>query len=84
MEHWLTPFTLSAVVALAVQVVFAVRWLYRRARNDELLRLFVRDMATNHLPHIYHCLRELCRQREIAISEQPAIRWVDLNGKRGS
>jgi hypothetical protein len=70
-------------VALLVQLLFTVRWLYQRTRNDELLRFFVRDNATNHLPHVYRCLREFCRRQGIEVSEPPAIRWVDLNGKRG-
>jgi hypothetical protein len=34
-----------------------LRWLHRRMRNDEITRAFVRDIATNHLPHIYNALK---------------------------
>ncbi len=69
------------VLAVAVQFVLFLRWLYRRIRNDELMRVFVQDMAINHLPHIYNALHELCRLQGIELAEQPQIRWIDLNGK---
>lgn len=68
-------------LAVAVQFVLFLRWLYRRVRNDELMQVFVQDMATNHLPHIYEAMRELCKLQGIDLSEQPQIRWIDLNGK---
>jgi hypothetical protein len=71
-------------IALAVQFVLFVRWVYRRIRNDELLRIFVRDMATNHLPHVYHALRELCQKQGIDLADPPPIRWIDMNGKNGN
>ena len=69
------------VVALAVlaQFVLFLRWLYRRIRNDELLRAFVQDMATNHLPHIYSALYGICRAQGIEVPEPPPIRWIELN-----
>jgi hypothetical protein len=70
------------VVALTVgaQFILFLRWFYRRIRNDELLRAFVQDMATNHLPHIYHALRAICKAQGIEPGEPPPIRWIDLNG----
>jgi hypothetical protein len=68
-------------LAVAVQFVLFLRWIYRRVRNDELLRVFVQDMAINHLPHIYDALHQLCRMQGIELNEQPQIRWIDLNGK---
>ncbi len=65
-----------------VQCGFFLRWLYRRVRNEELTRAFVRDMATSHLPHIYDRLERLCEQQGIERSPSPPIRWVDLNGRR--
>jgi hypothetical protein len=83
MKQWLNPYSATVALGLLVQLAFTVRWLYRRTRNDELTRAFVRDMAVNHLPHVYHCLRELCRRQGIVIDDPPVIRWVDLNWKRG-
>ncbi len=48
-----------------VQFVVFLRWIYRRIRNDELMRAFVEDMATNHLPHMYEMLEKLCDKQGI-------------------
>lgn len=74
--HWL-------IVALSSAVQFALflRWLYRRIRNDEIMRAFVHDMATNHLPHIYERLERPCEQQGIERSPLPPIRWIDLNSR---
>jgi len=76
-------FFLLHVWPLAVPVAAQfVRWLYRRARNDELMRAFVADMATNHLPHIYELLARLCERQGIEREPLPLIRWVDLDKRR--
>ncbi len=67
-------------LAVAVQFVLFLRWLYRRIRNDELTRAFVQDMAINHLPHIYSALHSICRAQGIELSDSPPIRWIELNG----
>lgn len=72
----------TIAVSVIVQLALFVRWLYRRIRNDELLRTFVEDMATNHLPHIYDVLLKLCDQRGIGRSPLPPIRWIDLDNRR--
>lgn len=77
-SHWWT-----AGLASIVQLVFFLRWLYRRIRNEELMRAFVKDMATNHLPHIYELLQKLCDQQGIERDKPiPPIRWIDLNHRR--
>jgi hypothetical protein len=73
---------LTFALALLVQLVVFLRWIYRRIRNDELNRVFIRDMATNHLPHIYDLLEKLCERQGIEHTPQSPIRWVDL-GNRG-
>jgi len=67
-------------LAVAVQFVLFLRWLYRRIRNDEITRAFVQDMAMNHLPHIYSALHGICRAQGIELPEPPPIRWIELNG----
>jgi hypothetical protein len=74
--YWWT-FALAAIAHFAV----FLRWLYRRIRNDELMRVFVHDMATNHLPHIYERLERLCEQQGIDRTPLPPIRWVDLSDR---
>jgi hypothetical protein len=71
---------LTAAVSVAVQFVLFLRWLHRRMRNDEIMRAFVRDVATNHLPHIYDALHKIAARQGIALDETPLVRFVDLNG----
>jgi hypothetical protein len=69
-------------LAVAVQFVLFLRWLYRRIRNDELTRAFEQDMATNHLPHIYGALHRICRAHGIELPASPPIRWIELDERR--
>ena len=69
-----------AVTSLVQFVVF-LRWIYRRIRNDELMRAFVEDMATSHLPHMYNLLEKLCDKQGIERDPAPTIRWIDLNDR---
>ncbi len=73
--HWST----FAVTAF-VQFILFLRWLYRRVRNDEIVRVFVEEMATCHLPHIYILLARICDERGIEREADPPIRWIDLDG----
>ena len=78
--HWYA--ILTAVVCAGVQFVLFLRWLHRRMRDDEIVRTFVRDIAANHLPHIYTALREIAKRQGIDLPETPMVRFVDLNGHR--
>jgi hypothetical protein len=73
---------LTIALPLLAQFVLFVRWLYRRIRNEEMNRVFVEDMATNHLPHIYALLAKICDQLGIERAPLPPIRWVDLDERR--
>jgi hypothetical protein len=70
---------LTTLVPVAVQFVVFLRWLHRRMRNEEITRAFVRDIATNHLPHIYTALQKIAAQQGIELDETPMVRFVDLN-----
>ena len=70
---------LSAAIPIAVQFVLFLRWLHRRIRNDEITRAFVRDIATNHLPHIYNALQKIAAQQGIDLDETPLVQFVDLS-----
>lgn len=72
--RWLTP-----VFLFIVQLILFVRWLHRRVRNDEITRVFVEDIALNHLPHIYKLLQRLCKNQGIDGDKPPIVRWLDLN-----
>lgn len=71
--RWLTP-----ISVLTVQFVLFLRWLYRRMRNEEIMRVFVQDIALNHLPHIYELLQRLCREQGIDAGNSPIVHWVDV------
>jgi hypothetical protein len=75
---------LTTLIPVAVQFVIFLRWLHRRMRNEEINRAFVRDIATNHLPHIYNALQKIAAQQGIALDETPMVRFVDLNHHRRS
>jgi hypothetical protein len=79
------PHALSLLIMLApiaIQFVIFLRWLHRRMRNDEIAQAFVRDMATNHLPHIYSALQKIAARQGIALDETPLVQFVDLNGRK--
>jgi hypothetical protein len=80
MPHGLT--WLTTVIPVAVQFVVFLRWLHRRMRNEEITRAFVRDIATNHLPHIYTALQKIAAQQGIELDETPMVQFVDLNHHR--
>jgi hypothetical protein len=82
MHTLLNPYWLTTAFASLVQLVLFLRWMYRRIRNHEIMRAFVQDMATNHLPHIYERLERLCQRHGIERCPLPPIRWIDLNGRR--
>jgi hypothetical protein len=76
---------LAAMVAFITQLVVFFRWIYRKMRDDEINRAFVRDVARNHLPHVYHVLKLLCESEGIEVTEPPQIQFIDFrnsNGKR--
>ncbi len=80
--HWYA--ILAAIVSVGVQFVLFLRWLHRRMRNDEITRAFVRDIATNHLPHIYNALQKIAAEQGITLDETPMVRFLELNGHRRS
>jgi len=73
---------LTTLVPVAVQFVIFLRWLHRRMRNEEITRAFVRDIATNHLPHIYNALQKIAAEQGIKLDETPLVQFVDLNHRR--
>src|SRR3989442_14670399 len=83
-EKSLLHFSLSNVlIALApvlLQFALFLRWLHRRMRDDEITRAFVRDVAQNHLPHVYSALRAIAAEQGITLEEPPLVQFLDLNG----
>ena len=79
--HWYG--ILTAMASAGVQFVLFLRWLHRRMRDDEITRAFVRDVAENHLPHIYNALRKIAAQQGIDLDETPLVQFVAFNGQGG-
>src|ERR1700687_4216102 len=79
----LTPMNHYWIVVVSpscLQLIFFLRWLHRRTRDDEIRRAFVRDMAINHLPHLYHALRQIAGQLGIELKDPPPVQFLELNG----
>ncbi len=73
---------LIAIAPVLVQFALFLRWLHRRMRDDEITRAFVRDVALNHLPHIYSALRQIAAHQGIELEEPPLVQFLDLDGRR--
>ena len=68
----------SVVVPVCVQFVLFLRWLHRRTRDDEIVRACVRDVALQHLPHIYDSLRRIASEQGITLDPPPLVHYVDF------
>ena len=85
-----TVFSISSAILLGVfsigaQFVVFLRWIHRRMRDDEINRVFLRDLALHHLPCIYRALYRMAERQGIALDEMPMVNFVDLrNGGRRS
>ena len=64
-----------------VQAFFFLRWLHRRMRDDEIRRAFIRDMALNHLPHLYHALSQIVVHLGLEIKEPPHVQFLEFNSR---
>jgi hypothetical protein len=52
-------------------------------RDDEINRVFLRDLALHHLPCIYRALYRMAERQGIALEEMPMVNFVDIqNGGR--
>jgi hypothetical protein len=71
---------LTAIVPALLQLLVLLRWLHRHMRDAEISRAFVRDVALNHLPHIYTALRQIAAHQGIELEEPPLVQFLDLNG----
>ena len=72
---------LIVFVPVVAQFALFLRWLHRHMRDSEITRAFVRDVAMNHLPHIYTALRQIAAQQGIELEEPPLLQFLDLNGR---
>lgn len=80
MNHF-SPYLITACLAVIGAAIAVIRRAYRRMRDDDVQRVFVKDMATNHLPHIYDALKKLCENQGIELTNPPPIKWIEFNGR---
>ena len=81
LTHWLSLLTIFT--SAGIQLVVFLRWLHRRMRDDEVHRQFVRDIAHNHLPHIYEALHKIAAKQGILLSLPPNVRFLDFDNDGG-
>ena len=78
----MNPYWIIAFFSSLVQLVIFLRWLHRRTRDDEIRRAFVRDMAVNHLPHLYHALRQIAGHLGLELQDPPLVQFIEINNGR--
>lgn len=76
----MNPYWIVVAFSSCVQLFFFLRWLHRRMRDDEMRRVFMRDMALNHLPHLYHALRQIASRLGLELKDAPPVQFLELNG----
>lgn len=79
----MNPYWLILAFTLLTQLCVFFRWLHRRLRDAAIDRAFIRDVALNHLPHIYHVLGRIAEHHGVEIDDPPPVRFLELNGKDG-
>lgn len=73
---------ISLVISILTAAGIFVWFVVERIIESRVQRKFIRDIAINHLPHIYDGLHKLCGQAGIQLECPPAIQFI--NGKTGS
>lgn len=53
------------------------RWAIKVSRRKSIEHVFIRDMAKNHLPHIYTALTLIGDKLNVPIAESPHIKFLD-------
>ncbi len=77
----MNPYWLALGAGFVAQLGLFLLWLHRRMRDEEIQRAFVRDLACNHLPHIYSALRQLAEHHGLILKEPPSIQYVEINSR---
>lgn len=77
----MNPYWIVVALSSLVQCYIFLRWLHRRTRDEEIRRMFIRDMAINHLPHLYHALHQIAGHLGLELDDPPQVQFVELNGQ---
>jgi hypothetical protein len=75
----MNPYWIVVAFTSCIQTFLFLRWLHRRMRDDEMRRVFMRDMAINHLPHLYHALRLIAARLGLELKDPPPVQFLELN-----
>lgn len=76
----MNPYWIAIALTVGAQFVVCLRYLHRKMANDALMRQFVIDVATNHLPHLYHGQNKIAAALGIEMDEPPLIQFAQING----
>jgi hypothetical protein len=76
----MNPYWIAIAISAVVQFFIFLRRLHRRTRADEIRRTFIRNMAVNHLPHLYHALRMIGARLGLELAEPPRVQFLEFNG----
>jgi hypothetical protein len=79
--HWFA--LLATLTSVGVQLTVFLRWLHRRMRDDAVNRQFIRDVAHNHLPHIYEALHKMAAKQGILLNLPPSVRFMEFDDGSG-
>lgn len=77
MSHFFHIEGVAAALAIIGSVYSFIRWLNDGVGEFKDNRKFVRDMGTNHLPHIYAELTHISYRLGEEPKPQPPIKFVD-------
>lgn len=66
---WQTVEKTTIIGALAAQLYVFIKWVHKRFHAYKRTEEFVFQMHSNHLPHIYKTLGNICSKLEIPFEE---------------
>jgi hypothetical protein len=76
MAEWILAISAALGILAAIS-----RFIYRGVRNNQITHVFVKSIATNHLPHIQTSLEKIADRLSVEIPPAPPIEFVDLGEK---
>ena len=71
----MNPYWLIVAFTLLTQAVCFLPVAAPTLRDASIERAFIRDVALNHLPHIYHALRRIAAHQGVEIDDPPPVHF---------
>ena len=68
-----------AIITAVGLVAGAVIAVYKIVRDGQMARAFAKDIAINHLPHLYHTVSLIAKKLEIEVDDPPPIRYLPFD-----